>query len=191
MTAAVFTELRSPRLVLRRLCPSDLDALCAYRSLPEVARFQSWESFGREDAAQLIAEQSQREPNTPVTWFQLAIVVAESGMMIGDLGLHFPLGDSHQVEFGITLGPAHQGHGFATEALDTVLGYLFGELDKHRVSAITDAENKAATSLLLRAGFRQEGHFLENVWFKGTWGSEYAFALLRREWAARRRRRSD
>ena len=29
---------------------------------------------------------------------------------------------------------------------------------------------------------RREGHFIQNVWFKGAWGDEYLYALLEREW---------
>jgi len=36
--------------------------------------------------------------------------------------------------------------------------------------------------LFRRLGFRREAHFVEHVWFKGGWGSEFVFALLRREW---------
>jgi RimJ/RimL family protein N-acetyltransferase len=32
---------------------------------------------------------------------------------------------------------------------------------------------------------REEGHFIENIWFKGKWGSEYQFAILEREWRKR------
>jgi RimJ/RimL family protein N-acetyltransferase len=31
-------------------------------------------------------------------------------------------------------------------------------------------------------GFKQEGHFIENVFFKGKWASEFQFAYLKREW---------
>ena len=31
------------------------------------------------------------------------------------------------------------------------------------------------------------GAFVENVWFKGVWGSEFSYALLRREWAKKGR----
>ena len=181
-----FTELRSLRLILRRLRGDDLAALCAYRSLPEVARYQDWESFGLDEAARLIDGQSGLEPNVPGTWFQLAIVVAATGALVGDCGLHCRLDDPRQMEVGITLAPAHQGRGYATETVECLLGFVFGSLSKHRVSAVTDAENRPAASLFKRLGFRQEAHFVEHVWFKGRWGSEFVFALLRREWEQRR-----
>jgi RimJ/RimL family protein N-acetyltransferase len=189
MADNAFTELRSPRLILRRLQRADLPALCEYRSLPEVARYQSWESFGPDEAARLIDGQSGLEPNVPGTWFQLAIVAAAAGVLVGDCGLHCRQDDSRQMEIGITLALAHQGRGYATETLGLVLDYLFVRLDKHRVTAITDADNEAAAALLHRLGFRREGHFIENVWFKGKWGSEFSFALLQREWEQRRTNR--
>jgi RimJ/RimL family protein N-acetyltransferase len=177
--------LRSPRLVLRPLCSDDAAPLAAYRSLAEVTRYQFWESFGLADAVRLVAEQATVVPDTPGTWLQLAIVLSHSAVMIGDCGIHFRGDDHRQVELGITLAPTHQGQGFATEALASVLEYVFGRLGKHRVTAVTDAENHAAAGLFRRLGFRQEAHYVENVWFKGAWGSEYLFALLRREWETR------
>ena len=170
-------ELRTPRLVLRPLLPGDAPAICRYRSLTEVARYQSWETFTVEDAHRLLASQASVLPDTPGTWLQLAIV---AGGIVGDLGLHFL--DSNQVELGITLDPGHQGKGYATEALRAVLGYLFGTLAKHRVTATTDAENRPAAALFERLGFRREGHYRQNVWFKGRWGDEFFYALLRSEW---------
>ena len=51
--------------------------------------------------------------------------------------------------------------------------------------ATTDARNGSAAQLFRRLGFRQEGHFIEHLWFKGEYGSEYLFALLAREWQSR------
>ena len=185
MTGEGFTKLRSSGLLLRRLRTDDAAALCAYRGLPEVARFQSWESFTLDDAARLIASQAAVVPDTPGTWLQLAIVEVESDRMIGDCGLHFRADEPKQMELGITLAPSHHGRGLAADALSCVLDYAFGELGKHRVSAITDADNLPAAALLRRLGFRQEGHFVEHVWFKGAWGSELLFAMLNREWRIR------
>jgi RimJ/RimL family protein N-acetyltransferase len=125
-------------------------------------------------------------PDTPGTWLQLALVLSESESVIGDCGIHFRADDSRQVELGITLATEHQRQGLAAEALGCVLEYVFGSLSKHRASAVTEAENHAAARLFRRLEFRQEAHVVENVWFKGAWGSELVFALLRREWECRR-----
>lgn len=181
-------ELRSPRLTVRRLRPDDAAALAGYRGLPEVARFQSWESFGPDDAARLIADQAAVVPDTPGTWLQLAAVLVESGEVVGDCGVHVRADDPRQVELGITFAPAHQGRGLAAEAVEAILGWVFGPLGKHRATAVTDAANAPAARLFERAGFRREAHHVDHVWFKGAWGDEYVFALLAREWHARRAR---
>ena len=181
----VFRDLCTARLRLRRLRPDDAPAIYAYRALPEVARYQSWDSYSLDDAGRFVSEQAALIPDTPGTWFQLGIVSVTSGQLIGDCGLHFRQDEPRQVELGITLGPAHQRCGFAFEALESVLQYVFGSLGKHRVIAVTDTENRAAANLFARLGFRREGHFIEHIWFKGAWGSEFLFALLRREWQER------
>jgi RimJ/RimL family protein N-acetyltransferase len=177
--------LLTKRLLLRRLQHGDADSLCSYRSLPEVARYQSWSSFGPGDAARLIEDQRASEPGVPGTWFQVAIIERASERMVGDCGLHCRQEEPHQVEFGVTLCPSYQGRGYATEALGCLLEYVFGTLGKHRVSAVTDAENYAAASLFRRLGFRQEAHLIEHRWYKGYWDSELIFAMLRREWESR------
>lgn len=164
---------------------NDAEALCAYRSLPEVARYQSWDSFGPDDAARLIDSQLTAEFDVPGTWFQLAIVEAASGSVIGDCGLHCRKEDSRQMEIGITLSPRHQGRRYAAEAVKCLLDHLFGRLEKHRVFATTDVLNCRAVGLFQRLGFRPEAHLVEHVWFKGRWSSEYVWAILKREWEER------
>jgi RimJ/RimL family protein N-acetyltransferase len=181
-----FTGLHSARLSLRRMQAPDLALFCDYRSRPEVARYQSWETFTQADGKEFLGQQSQLEPDLPGTWFQVAIVLKANQVLVGDCGLHCRQDDPRQAEVGITLAPEHQGQGYAAEALSCLLDYTFFSLDKHRVIAITDAANRPAAALLLRVGFRREGHFLQNVWFKGKWGDEYQYALLHDEWAQKR-----
>jgi RimJ/RimL family protein N-acetyltransferase len=178
-------HLASARLRLRRLYRNDAKALCAYRSLPEVARYQYWESFGPKDAARLIETQSGTEPDIPGTWFQMAIIKAATGEMMGDCGLHCPENEPRQMEIGITLSPRHQGRLYADEAVECLLDYLFGRLEKHRVFASIDVLNRSAIALCRRLGFRQEAHLVEHRWFKNKWQSEYVFAMLKREWVER------
>ena len=179
-----FARLLSPRLMLRRFRSSDLVPFCAHRSDPRVARYQDWESWSEEDGRQFLERQMTLHPDVPGTWFQLAIELAETGALIGDCGLH-TLGERPgQAEIGFTVAWEHQGQGYATEAVNRLLDYLFGDLGKHRVIAVTDARNTPAARLLERVGMRREGHFVEDIWFKGGWGDEYQFAKLERVWRA-------
>lgn len=178
-------SLVTPRLLLRRLHADDAEALCRYRSLPEVARYQGWESFDLEDAQRLIEDQREAQPGVPGRWFQVALVDRVTHTVMGDCGLHCLAEEPLQMEFGITLAPSHQGQGYATEALEGLLQYVFATLGMHRVVAITGDQNLAASSLFRRSGFRQEAHHIEHRWYKGRWDSEFVFALLRREWEAR------
>ena len=87
---------------------------------------------------------------------------------------------------GITISHLEQKKGYAKETLLSILAFLFDTKKIHRVVEIVDAENIASINLLKSTGFKQEGHFIENIFFKGKWGSEYQFALLKREWDERK-----
>jgi RimJ/RimL family protein N-acetyltransferase len=123
-------ELRSPRLTVRPLRREDLPALCGYRSRPEVARYQSWESFGVEDAEKMLEAQAGVGPGVAGKWFQFAIVVTETGVMAGDCGLHCRGDDPRLFEVGITLSPEHQRRGYAAEAIECVVGFAFASLGR-------------------------------------------------------------
>jgi len=187
MADTAFTYLRSPRLTLRRLQAGELAYFCEYRSNPEVACYQSWDTFTPADGERLLEQQSVLYPDVEGTWFQMVIVLTASGALVGDCGLHCRQDDPRQGEIGITLAPEHQGKGYAVEALGCVLDYVFFTLGKHRITAITDADNAAAARLLERVGFRREGHFIRNIWFKGKWGDEFLYAILHAEWEQNQR----
>jgi RimJ/RimL family protein N-acetyltransferase len=186
MSTTVFTKLESERLVLRRLAEEDLGAFMAYLNDPVVARYQSWESYTEEQAREVIEGQKGVEPGRPGEWFTFAAELKETGEMIGHVALSVKKDDHRQAEIGFTFARGHQGRGLAREAAESVLDYAFGVLGLHRVVAIADCDNERSVALLGRLGMRREGHFVENIWFKGAWGSEYLYALLQKEWRARR-----
>lgn len=178
-------RLETPRLILRPFQDDDLDAFVAYRSDPEVARYQSWEApFPRAQGEAFIAEMQAAQPGAPGLWYQLAIERRAQLGLIGDCVFHRFAHEPRQAEIGFSLARAAQGQGYATEAISRLLAHLFDALALHRVTAICDAANRPSARVLERVGMRREGHLIENVWFKGRWGSEYHYALLRREWAS-------
>ena len=186
MDTTAFTKLETARLVLRRPADEDLGRFLAYLNDPLVARYQSWESYTEAAAREVIERQKGVEPGTPGQWFTFAAELKETGSMIGHVALSVKADDQRQAEMGFTFARAHQGRGLAREAAEAVLGYAFGVLELHRVVAVADCENARSVALLERLGMRREGHFVENIWFKGAWGSEYLYAMLRKDWTAGR-----
>ena len=178
-------ELLSQRCRLRYFSERDLPIFTRYRGEPAVARFQSWSSYSLEDAQQLYQTLAKTAFGKPGTWFQIAIADKQSDSLLGDCALHF-LDDDRQVEIGFSLAPEHQGQGLAQEVVTRLLDYVFTEMGKHRVIAITDAVNTPAKKLLRNLGFRQEAHYIKNIFFKGRWSDECLFACLESEWKEQR-----
>jgi RimJ/RimL family protein N-acetyltransferase len=116
MSGEGFTHLESGRLILRRFAYSDMVPFLAYRNDPEVARYQDWESCTEREALDFIQEMSSSEPGTPGEWFQFAIGLKETGILIGDCALKIEE-DGRQAEVGFTLSREHQGKGYASEAV--------------------------------------------------------------------------
>jgi len=179
-----FTRLEAPGLVLRRFEPRDAEALAAYRSDPEVARHQGWTTCSLDEAHRFVAGLASLAPGTPGEWFQFAVSETPEGPLLGDCALRRSRTDPRQAELGFTFARAHQGRGLAAAAVRRLLDYAFSTLLLHRVFALVDERNERAQRLLARIGFREEGRFVENVWFKGEWASERLYALLEREWRA-------
>jgi aminoglycoside 6'-N-acetyltransferase len=173
---------RTDRLVLRRLHDGDAAAFAAYRSDPEVARFQSWEApYGVDQARALIAGMRDIAFAEPGAWLQVGIEAA--GRLVGDVAVHVDGDDPRLARLGFTLAPDAQGHGYASEAVRAVIHLLVTEHAIHRVSADCDVRNARSWALLERVGMRREAHHRQSVWWKGEWTDEYVYAVLAEEWS--------
>lgn len=181
---AAFEPLRARRVVLRRFRPSDAEAFARYRSDPEVARYQGWDApYALEHAARFAAAMAAGRPDTPGEWFQVAVALRDTeDDLIGDCAFSPRADEPRTVEIGFTFAPAHQGHGYAREAVTALLGYLFERLGKHRVTASCDPRNARSRRLLEVVGMREEGHLVESTWCGGEWADDLLFAVLSREW---------
>ena len=174
--------LNTSRLQIRNLKLSDLPHFHLYRSNPEVTRYQGFDVFTIEQSENFIKEQQEKLFGNPGEWVQYGIENTSTGKLIGDCAIKLNEYDSRLGEIGITISPLEQKKGYAKEAMSAILHFLFSLDNFHRVTETVDAENIASIQLLKSMGFRQEGHFIENIFFKGKWGSEYQFAMLKREW---------
>ncbi|MBL7738432.1 MAG: GNAT family N-acetyltransferase [Chitinophagaceae bacterium] len=182
--------LQTDRLLIRNLKLSDLADFHAYRSDPEVTKYQGFDVFSMKQAEDFIKEQADKEFGNPGEWVQYGIESKVTGKLIGDCAIKLDQHDTRLAEIGITISPGEQKKGYAKETLLSILDFLFSLDDFHRVTETVDAENTASIQLLKSIGFRQEGHFIENIFFKGKWGSEYQYAMLKSEWLQLKKQRA-
>ncbi len=177
-----FFNITTSRLQIRNLKVKDLNDFHFYRSNPEVTKYQGFDVMTLEQADEFIKSQLEKGFGKPGEWVQYGIENKETGKIIGDCAIKLNLHDTRIAEIGITISHIEQRKGYAKEALSGILTFLFDVKGIHRVVEIVDAENTASIKLLKSTGFKQEGHFVENIFFKGKWGSEFQYAILKREW---------
>jgi ribosomal-protein-alanine N-acetyltransferase len=174
------------RLIIRHLKLKDLTDFHLYRSNPIITQYQGFDVMNLEQAKTFIVENSAKHFGTAGEWVQYGIENRDTGKLIGDCAIKLDLHDIRIAEIGITISHLEQRNGYAKEAMLSILTFLFAKKNLHRVVEIVDVENTASINLLKSIGFRLEGHFIENIFFKGKWGSEFQFALLRDEWLKRK-----
>ncbi|MGT2426292.1 GNAT family N-acetyltransferase [Amnibacterium kyonggiense] len=182
---APYYPIATDRLLLRPIDPvGDVDAMHAYRSREDVCRYIPPVPVTREQLAATYAapERTRSVLTGPGQILALAIVLRETGRLIGDIILIWPEDHPSNGEVGYIVDPDHQCRGYATEAVRAVLALGFDGLGLHRITGRIDARNPASGRVLTKAGMRQEAVLVENEWFKGEWSTEVDFAILAREW---------
>ena len=170
------------RLIIRHLELSDLSDFHIYRSNPEITKYQGFDVMTIEQAEEFIKDNSTKHFGKAGEWVQYGIEDIETRQLIGDCAIKLDQYDTRIAEIGITISHLEQKKGYAKEVLIGILTFLFATTEIHRVVEIVDTENISSINLLISTGFKQEGHFIENVFFKGKWGSEFQYAMLKREW---------
>jgi ribosomal-protein-alanine N-acetyltransferase len=73
-------------------------------------------------------------------------------------------------------GFSRQGHMF--DAVRALIPFIFRTLGLHRIEAACLPDNEASKSLLIKAGFRQEGLARRYLQINGEWQDHVLFALL-------------
>jgi RimJ/RimL family protein N-acetyltransferase len=177
------TPLHTERLLLRPFEEGDLAALIEIQSRQDVVRWLYWEPRSADEVREsLRLKMTARTLAAAGDTLSFAVVLRETGELVGDCNLTW-ISDVHrQGEIGYVFNPRHHGHGYATEASRRLLQLGFGELALHRIIGRLETRNTASARVLERLGMRREGELVENEWVKGEWQSEIVYAILDREW---------
>jgi len=180
--------LRTSRLILRPYRQDDLGAVYDIQSRPEVTRYLL---FDVRNLGQVrIALEERIQAGKPGydgdrLILALAVVLPETGAVIGDVVLFRESREHRQGELGYIFHPDYGGRGYATEAARTMLRLGFEHYGLHRIIGRIDARNTPSARVLERLGMRREAHFVQNEFIKGEWTDEVVYAMLEGEWRSR------
>ena len=94
---------------------------------------------------------------------------------------HGPTAACRALNIGISLLPAHRGHGYGAAAQRALAEYLFATSLVERIEAETDVENVAEHRALERAGFTREGVLRHTQLRAGRWRDTVLYSILRAE----------
>ncbi len=182
--------IETERLVLRPLRESDAADVLEYLGEPAVNCFACMKLNTLEDAR---AEMQNRIGETE---YYFAIVLKETGKVIGEIDAYPETGEPHADEntpkdtFSPCwmLNKAYHGKGYAYEAAHAFFDYLFREKGARRIYAYTEDYNIPSQRLCEKLGMRKEGLFVEFVSFvnnpDGTprYENTMQYAILKKEW---------
>ncbi len=175
MTMQITTE----RLLIRDLLMEDWVDIHVYASDPEVARYMIWGPNSEEETKEFIQRVIQMQQQDPRIDFECAVVLKETGKLIGGCGLRQ---DGKQGEIGYCLNPEYWRKGYASEAAAAMIEFGFKELGLHRIYATCRPDNVGSAKVLEKVGMRREGHLREHMWHKGNWHDSLLYSILEHEW---------
>jgi RimJ/RimL family protein N-acetyltransferase len=146
--------LETPRLILRRYVPEDVDALSEALCDRENMRFYP-RAFAREDVEAWVERNLRRYEDHGIgRW---ALTLKPDGTFPGDCGLVRQTVDGvAEIEVGYVLARRFQGQGLATEAARACVDHAFSALGLDRVISLIRAENTPSRRVAERNGMTIE-----------------------------------
>lgn len=154
--------LETPRLTLRRLEETDLDALAAILRDPEVM-YAYEHGFSQEEVRQWLDRQLERYAEYGFGLW--AVIEKASGELIGQCGVTMQDWDGREVpEIGYHLRRDKWHQGFAAEAAEACREYAFTVLGFQEVYSIIRENNLPSQRVALRNGMTVRGSFVKHYY---------------------------
>lgn len=146
--------LRTTRLILRNFQEEDFPAVFSWRNDPDCAKFQRWEDTSQDGVRAYLARHRSDAFLSEQEELHYAIA-GSSGDILGELA-YFHNPQDACVTLGITIAPAHQGRGLATELLTAVIPPIRQKYPSFDIVGLIHPENASSIRLFEKLGFQRE-----------------------------------
>ena len=174
-----FPELKTQRLLLRRLEISDANEMFFLRSNDDVLRYLGKEPASSvKEAEEFILKINKGvDENDAILWG--IALLSDPAVIIGTICLWNFKKENYRGEIGYILHPNHWRKGIMKEAIICVIDYGFNVLKLHSIEALLSPENIASAAILESTGFIKEGHLKENFFFRGEFSDTLIYSKLK------------
>ncbi len=162
-----FPEIRTDRLLLRRIVPGDAHLFYALRTNENVMKYIDKEppKSIEEVKAMLDRINSDLENNNGITW--AICLPQDKEQLIGTVGFWRLVKQNYRAEIGYMLHPGYWRRGIMEEAVAAAIAYGFTSMNLHSIEANINPGNAASAALLEKLGFVREAYFKEDYYFRG------------------------
>jgi len=185
------TALRTERLILRRLRPSDINSFAAMNADPEVMRYFP-ACLDHAETKALVARMDAHFERHGFGWW--ALEAPGFASFVGFAGLLAPAFHAHFtpcVEVGWRLVREAWGQGYATEAGHAAIDFAFDNLGLDEILSMAVLDNGRSRRVMERLGMtrRREDDFGHpNIPFDHPLRHHVLYRISRQNWAKRSRR---
>ena len=179
--------LTTNRLILRPFTLNDVDAVQSCGGNPENVRYMSWGPNTLEQTRNFLDFVIKRAENEPCRDYDFAVVLKETGAVIGSCGINVD-GSGAKGQLCWILHLDFHKNGYGTELAAELIRFGFEELKLHRIFAPCAAVNYGSYRVMERNGMRREATHVKDFWVRidKEWIDMAVYAILAEEWWARK-----
>jgi ribosomal-protein-alanine N-acetyltransferase len=177
-----FPYLKSSRFDYRPITEDDCQEMFLLRSNPDIMKFipRPVAMSNDEVLEHIRMLQENLVKNTGISW---ALQIKNEKKLVGVAAIINIRPEHSRCEIGYMLLPEFHNQGFVTEAIQTLLKFIFHNLNFHSVEAIIDPQNIASERVLQKNGFKKEAHLRENEYWGGKYIDTVIYSLLKQDYS--------
>jgi diamine N-acetyltransferase len=171
---------------LRTFEVEDISTLHAYLNHPELAgrRYIPWGFPGDFPLSKRQVEAIYNKWNEEKKGIHLAIVLRGTLELVGHAECDWGW-DPHCPQIAVVIDPTHQGKGYGSEVVQTLVGYLFKNTPAHNINGWLAEWNQAARGFAATHGFKESGRWRREGIRDGKSYDGILVDILRPEWVER------
>jgi len=172
-------EFKSEKLLFRKLTLLDVDDIYEYTSDDKCAKHLSWDPHkNKKQPIEFINNtlSDYKINNLRYTW---GIELKEEKKLIGVISIFNISYKSKRVEVSYILNPLFQGKGYMTEALNSIIYFIFHDIGFIRVQAKCTVGNISSEKLMKKVNMQREGVLRKYWYFKNEFKNVLLYSIIK------------